>query len=44
MIDTIHQWVNAISDPLWQYLVYLLLGTGLFFTFTTGFVQIRLLK
>ena len=43
MIDMIHAWVNKINDPLWQFLVYLLLGTGLFFTFTTGFVQVRLL-
>ena len=43
MVDIIHGWVNAINDPLWQFLVYLLLGTGLFFTVATGFVQVRLL-
>lgn len=42
MIETLHAWVNAISSPLWDGLVYLLLGTGLFFTLATGFVQIRL--
>ena len=43
MVDIIHGWVNAINDPLWQFIVYLLLGTGLFFTVATGFVQVRLL-
>ncbi len=42
MIEQLHQWVNAISGPLWDGLIYLLLGTGLFFTLATGFVQIRL--
>lgn len=42
MVDTIHKLVNDINGPLWQLLVYLLLGVGLFFTFSTGFVQFRL--
>ncbi|UOO82039.1 sodium:alanine symporter family protein [Uruburuella testudinis] len=42
MTEQLHQWVNALSGPLWDGLVYLLLGTGLFFTLATGFVQVRL--
>lgn len=42
MIETLHGWVNAISGPLWDGLIYLLLGTGLFFTIATGVVQFRL--
>lgn len=41
-IDTLHVWVNKINDPLWNFLIFLLLGTGLFFTMKTGFVQFRL--
>lgn len=43
MIDKLHALVNAINAPLWDsVLIYLLLGTGLFFTFRTFFVQFRL--
>lgn len=42
MVETIHTFVNKLNGPLWQLLVFLLLGVGLFFTFRTGFVQIRL--
>ena len=42
MIETIHEWVNKINGELGVYLIFLLLGTGLFFTLATGFVQIRL--
>lgn len=42
MTETIHQWVNDINTPLWQVLIWLLLGVGLFFTLATGFVQLRL--
>ncbi|HGO7489090.1 TPA: alanine/glycine:cation symporter family protein, partial [Neisseria meningitidis] len=40
--EWLHGWINAINDQMWSYLVYMLLGTGLFFTVTTGFVQFRL--
>ena len=40
--EQLHGWVNAINDPMWSGLVYMLLGAGLFFTVTTGFVQFRL--
>lgn len=43
MIDAIHGVVNAINGPLWEGLIFLLVGTGLFFTLATGFVQFRLL-
>ncbi|MDO5059671.1 MAG: alanine/glycine:cation symporter family protein [Neisseria sp.] len=43
MIEKLHSLVNAINGPLWEGLIFLLLGTGLFFTLRTGFVQIRLL-
>ncbi|WP_373755529.1 alanine/glycine:cation symporter family protein [Neisseria sp.] len=42
MTETIHQWVTDINTPLWQILIWLLLGVGLFFTLATGFVQLRL--
>lgn len=35
--------VNTIDGPLWNLTIVLLLGTGLFFTITTGLVQLRLL-
>ena len=40
--SVIHEWVNKINGELGVYLIFLLLGTGLFFTLATGFVQIRL--
>ncbi|MGN6975308.1 alanine:cation symporter family protein, partial [Neisseria sp. P0006.S006] len=40
--EQLHGWVNDINDPMWSGLVYMLLGAGLFFTVTTGFVQFRL--
>ncbi|WP_127959979.1 alanine/glycine:cation symporter family protein [Serratia microhaemolytica] len=34
--------INAINDILWgSVLIYLLLGTGIYFTLRTGFIQIR---
>ena len=42
MTETLHAWVNAINGPMWDLLILLLLGTGLFFTLATGFVQVRL--
>ncbi len=43
MIETIHAWINKINDPLWgKWLIWLLVGTGVFFTVRTGFVQFRL--
>lgn len=43
MSESLHQWVTAINGPLWNGLIFLLLGAGLFFTVATGFVQFRLL-
>lgn len=40
--QSLHDLVNAISGPLWEGLIFLLVGTGLFFTLATGFVQFRL--
>lgn len=34
--------VSHIDAPLWDITIIILLGTGLFFTITTGFVQFRL--
>ena len=42
MTEQLPTLVNAINGPLWDYLVYLLLGVGLFYTLSTFFVQIRL--
>lgn len=41
-MQPLHDLVNAISGPLWEGLIFLLVGTGLFFTLATGFVQFRL--
>ena len=41
-LDSVHCVVNEINDPLWNWLIVILLGVGFFFTITTGFVQIRL--
>lgn len=42
--ENILKWiVNTIDGPLWDVTIILLLGVGLFFTITTGFVQLRLL-
>ncbi|MDO4998464.1 MAG: alanine/glycine:cation symporter family protein [Neisseria sp.] len=41
-MQAIHDVVNAINGPLWTYLVWILVGVGVFFTLATGFVQVRL--
>ncbi|XXQ67726.1 alanine/glycine:cation symporter family protein [Neisseriaceae bacterium B1] len=41
-VDVVHCVVNAVSSPLWSALVWILIGVGLFFTVSTGFVQLRL--
>ncbi len=41
-MDAANQIVLAIDDVVWNYLLlFLLVGTGIFFTFRTNFVQIR---
>lgn len=42
VLDMVHCNVNAISGPLWDWLVWILVGVGIFFTIATGLVQIRL--
>ncbi|WP_168769316.1 alanine/glycine:cation symporter family protein [Haemophilus influenzae] len=43
MLEEVLTWVVAHLDgPLWDATIIILLGTGLFFTITTGFVQFRL--
>lgn len=39
--DKMLEWVNFFNDPLWNILVYLLLGVGFFYTISTKFIQIR---
>ena len=41
-VNIVHCTANTISAPLWDWLLWLLLGVGVFFTLTTGFVQLRL--
>ena len=42
--EAILNWiVNTLDGPIWDITILLLLGTGLFFTITTGLVQLRLL-
>ncbi|MDO4640594.1 MAG: sodium:alanine symporter family protein [Neisseria sp.] len=42
-LDLLQCGLNIGNDFIWTWLVFVLVGVGLFFTFTTGFVQIRLL-
>ena len=35
-------WVQFLNDPLWNFLVVLLVAVGVFYTFVTGAVQLRL--
>ncbi|WP_037585925.1 alanine/glycine:cation symporter family protein [Stenoxybacter acetivorans] len=42
MTEQFHIWVNTLNAPLWDGLVYLLLGVGVFYTLSTLCVQIRL--
>lgn len=43
MLEDVLTWIVAHLDgPLWDVTIIILLGTGLFFTITTGFVQFRL--
>lgn len=39
--NDLYQVIDTISGALWNYLVYLLVGAGVFFTFRLRFVQIR---
>ncbi|WP_159990441.1 alanine/glycine:cation symporter family protein [Pelistega ratti] len=43
-LDQFHCYMNALSSPMWEYLVWVLVGVGLYFTLFTGFVQIRLFR
>ncbi|MDE3997681.1 alanine:cation symporter family protein [Glaesserella parasuis] len=44
IFEDVLKWiVNTIDGPLWDITVLTLLGAGLFFTITTGLVQLRLL-
>lgn len=42
LLDGVDCVINEINNPLWNWLVIILLGVGLFFTISTGFVQLRL--
>lgn len=42
LTDTLMRWVSLLNEPLWDFLVVLLLGAGIFFTILTKAVQIRL--
>ena len=37
--------ISTINGYLWSYfIIFILIGAGLFFTMTTNFVQIRMIK
>ncbi|ULJ62480.1 alanine:cation symporter family protein [Wielerella bovis] len=40
--DGLHCVINAVNAPLWDWLVWILIGVGVFFTVATGCVQVRL--
>ena len=39
---TLMSWVQFFNDPLWNFLVVLLVAVGVFYTLITGAVQLRL--
>ena len=41
-LSSLHCGINAASSPLWDYLLWILVGVGVFFTLITGVVQLRL--
>ena len=44
IMETLNAVINQVNTILWSYiLIVLLIGLGLYFTFRTGFIQIRLL-
>ena len=45
MLETINRWINLGNSFLWDFaLLFLLCGTGIFFTVKLGFVQVRFFK
>ncbi|MGN0957797.1 MAG: sodium:alanine symporter family protein, partial [Selenomonas bovis] len=43
-MDSMNAAVNAVNDVLWSYvLIVVLIACGLYFTFATRFVQVRML-
>ena len=42
--QTLMSWVQALNNPLWDFLVVFLVGVGIFFTLVTRGVQFRLFK
>lgn len=43
-MEILHSWINLGNDFIWgTVLIYLLIGTGIYFTIRTGFLQLRLL-
>ncbi len=42
-MEAFHNLINQINEPLWNIVIITLLGTGLYFTLSLFFVQIRLL-
>lgn len=41
-VDGLHCVVNAFNAPLWDFLIWILIAVGLFFTIGSGFAQFRL--
>lgn len=41
-VESLHCAVNAVSTPLWDVLLWLLIAAGVFFTVVSGFAQFRL--
>ena len=39
---TLMNWVQALNDPLWNFLIVFLVAVGVFYTVITGAVQLRL--
>lgn len=42
ILTIVEQYIDYVSDTLWAGLLYVLVGTGIYFTLRTGFVQCRL--
>ncbi len=44
IMDVMDKYVIIVDDQVWFILLFLLVGTGVFFSFRTGFVQVRRFK
>ncbi|MCR8846218.1 alanine:cation symporter family protein [Paenibacillus sp. SC116] len=44
MLDTLESWIVLFNDKWYLMLIFILVGAGLWFSFNTGFIQVRTVK